>query len=114
MRAPLFASHFALLPVSCGPTTVEAVRFLAVILVALLLPLSMSAPSAMACSTTACCGPNCSSNTPVNQLSCCKAPVAPDRATSQARDTQHFDSIARMPVAAVILAISHSAKCRHR
>ena len=70
------------------------VRFLAIILIALLLPLSLSAPSAMACPTTACCGPNCSSTTPVNQLSCCKAPVAPDRATSQARDTQHFDSIA--------------------
>ena len=100
-------SQFALLPVFCGPAMVEGVRSLAIILVALLLPLSMSAPSAMACSTTACCGPNCSSNAPVNRLSCCKAPVAPDRATSQARDAQHFDLIARMPVAAVTLAIFH-------
>jgi hypothetical protein len=83
------------------------VRFLAIFLIALLLPLSMPAASAMACSTTACCGPNCSSNAPVNQLSCCKAPAAPDRATSQARDAQHFDSIARMPVAEVALAIFH-------
>jgi hypothetical protein len=43
----------------------------------------------------------------VNQLSCCKAPAALDRATSQAQDAQHYDSIASMPVAAVIIAISH-------
>lgn len=84
------------------------VRFLAIFLIALLLPLSMPADSAMVCSTTACCGPNCSSNAAVNQLSCCKAPVAPDRATSQARDAQHFDSIAKVPVAAATLAIVHS------
>lgn len=83
------------------------VRFLAILLIVLLLPLSLPAASAVACSTTACCGPNCSSNALVNQLSCCKAPVAPDRATSQARDAQHFDSIARIPVVQVTLAIFH-------
>jgi hypothetical protein len=83
------------------------VRFLAILLIAFLLPLSMSAPSAMACSTRACCGANCSRSAPANQLSCCKAPVAPDKAPSQAQDAQHFDSIASMPVAAVIIAISH-------
>jgi hypothetical protein len=100
-------SNFALLPVLCGAATVEAVRSLAIILVALLLQLSMSAPSAMACSTTACCGPNCSTSAPVNQLSCCKAPAAPDRAVNQAQDARLFDSIGSMPVAAVIIAISH-------
>jgi len=84
------------------------VRFLAIILIALLLPLSMSVPSATACYTPACCGANCSRSAPVDQLSCCKAPVAPDRASNQARDGQHFDSIASMPVAAVIIAISYS------
>jgi hypothetical protein len=44
----------------------------------------------------------------VNQLSCCKVPVAPDRATNQAQDAQHFVSIASMPLAAVIVAISPS------
>jgi hypothetical protein len=82
-------------------------RFLAMILIVLLLFPSISAPSAMACSTTACCGPNCSGAAPVNQLSCCKAPVAPDRATNQARDPQHFDSIGSMPAAAAVTAISH-------
>jgi hypothetical protein len=83
------------------------VRFLAIILIALLLPLSLSIPSFAACSTTACSAPNCPSTTPVNQLNCCKAPVTPDRATSQARDAQHFESIASMPVMAVIVAVSH-------
>src|SRR5208337_214865 len=103
-----FCNHFASLPVLCSRVKVCVVRFLAIFIVALLLLVSLNAPSAMACSTTACCGPNCSSNAPVNQLSCCKRPVAPDRATIQARDTQHFDSIGSMPVAAVIVAISHS------
>ena len=42
----------------------------------------------------------------MNQLSCCKAPVAPDRATNQARDGQHFDSMGAMPVGAVAIAIT--------
>jgi hypothetical protein len=88
--------------------TVVDVRSLAIILVALLLPLSLSAPSTIACPTTACCGAKCASNAPVNQLSCCQRPVAPERATIQARDTQHFDSIGRVPIAGVIVAISHS------
>jgi len=83
-------------------------RLFAIVLAILVLPFSISVPSAMACATPACCGPNCSNNAPVNQLSCCKTPVAPDRATNQARDTQHFDSVGSMPVAAVIVAISHS------
>jgi hypothetical protein len=83
------------------------VRFLAIILIALLFPLSVSAPSVTACSTRTCCGQNCSSVAPVNQLSCCKASGAPDRATSQAPETRHFDSIRSMPVVAVIVAISH-------
>ena len=87
---------------------IVVMRLLAIILAILLFPFSMSVPSAIACSTPACCGPNCSNNAPVNQLSCCKTPVAPDRATTQARDTQHFDSVGSMPVAAVIVAISHS------
>jgi hypothetical protein len=97
----------AILPVFCMRVTVEAVRSLAIILVALLLPIGMSAPLAMTCSTTACCGTNCSRNTPVNQLSCCKTPVAPDKATSEVQDVQHFESIRSMPVAAAIVAISH-------
>ena len=95
------------LPIKCLPATVMNVRLLAIILVALLLPLSVSVPSAMACSRTVCCGPNCSSDAPVNQISCCKAPLAPDRATSQAPEAQHLDSIARMPLATVIFAIFH-------
>src|SRR5271168_5394608 len=83
------------------------VRFLAIVLASLLLPLGLSLPSAMACSTTACCGPNCSSVAPVSHLSCCKAPVAPDRATNQARAAQHFDSLGSVPVTAATLAISH-------
>ena len=95
-----------LLPVSCSRGTVSIVRVLALLLIALLLPFSMSAPSGTVCFTTACCGANCSRSAPVNQLSCCPAPVAPDKATSQAQDAQRFDSIASMPVAAVIIAIS--------
>jgi hypothetical protein len=87
--------------------TVMTVRFIAILLVAVLLPLSINVPSVMACSTTDCCGANCSPGAPVSQMSCCKAPVAPDRAVSQAQDGHHFDSIERMPVAGVIVAISH-------
>src|ERR1700722_6415520 len=87
--------------------TVMLVRFIAILLVAVLLPLSFSLPSAMACSTTECCGANCAPGSPVSAVNCCKAPVAPDRAVSQAQDAHHFDSIATMPVAGVIVAISH-------
>jgi hypothetical protein len=87
--------------------TVKIVRFIGILLVAVLLPLSFSVPSAMACSTTECCGANCLPSAPVRQVNCCKAPVAPDRAVSQAQDAHHFDSIARMPAAGVIIAISH-------
>jgi hypothetical protein len=87
--------------------TVMTVRFVVILLVAVLLPLSFSVPSVMACSTTECCGANCSPSAPVSQVNCCKAPVAPDRAASQAQDAHHFDSIARMPAAGVIIAISH-------
>ncbi len=82
------------------------VRSLAILLIALLLPLSTSAPSAMACPMTACCA-NCPKAAPMNQMNCCKTPAAPDRATSQARDAQHFDSVGSLPVTAVITAISH-------
>jgi hypothetical protein len=88
--------------------TVKTVRFIAILLIAALLPLSsFSVPSVMACSTTDCCGTNCSPGAPVSEVNCCKAPVAPDRAISQAPDAQHFDSIATMPAAGVIIAISH-------
>lgn len=83
------------------------VRCLALIVIALLLPLSLSAPSAQACSTPACCAANCSSNSPVNQLSCCQAPAAPDRATNQARAAQHLDSIGSLTASAIIPAVSH-------
>ena len=43
----------------------------------------------------------------MSQVNNCRAPVAPDRAVSQAQDAHHFDSIATMPVAEVIIAISH-------
>jgi hypothetical protein len=86
---------------------VVVVRFFAMILIALLLPLSVSAPSVMACSTTECCGADCSRSIPVNQLNCCKAPSAPDRATNQARDPQHSDTFMSMPAPALIIAISH-------
>jgi hypothetical protein len=87
--------------------SVMVVRFIAILLVAVLLPFSFSVPSVMACSSTECCGANCLPSAPVSQVSCCKAPVAPDRAVSQAQDAHHFDSIGRMPVAGVIVAISH-------
>jgi hypothetical protein len=87
--------------------TILIVRLLAVILVTLLLPFSIGTPSAMACSTPSCCGPICPRSTPLNQSSCCKAPAAPDRATNQTRDAQHFDSIGSMLVAAAIVPISH-------
>jgi hypothetical protein len=51
------------------------VRFLATILIALLLPLSSSMPAAKACSTPACCCANCPPSAPLNQANCCKAPV---------------------------------------
>jgi hypothetical protein len=82
------------------------VRFLAILLVAALLPLSFNVPTVMACSRTECCGANCSPSAPVSQVNCCKPPVAPDRAISQGADAQHFDSIAMMPAAGVIIAIS--------
>jgi hypothetical protein len=87
--------------------TVMLVRLLVILLVAALFPVSFSVPSVMACSTTECCGVNCLPSAPVRQVNCCKAPVAPDRAVSQAQDAHHFDSIATMPVAGVMIAISH-------
>ena len=82
------------------------VRFLAVILIALMLPLSLSVPSAMACPAPACCA-NCPKTAPMNQLNCCKTPAVPDRAASQARGADHFDSIASLPATAAITTISH-------
>jgi hypothetical protein len=105
-RYPHFQSHFALLLVLCSRATVTIVRFFAIILIALLLPLSMRLPSATACSTTACCGPNCSLSAPVNQLSCCNTLVAPDRAKTQTQGAQHFDSTGSMPAAVATIAIS--------
>ncbi len=81
-------------------------RFLAVILIALMLPLSTSVPSAMACPTTAC-GANCPKNAPLHQPSCCQAPAVPDRATNQVRGADHFDSIASLTATAAITTISH-------
>jgi len=100
---------------SSAPLTVKIVRFLATILISLLL-LSMNAPSVMACSTSTCCGTTCSKSALVNQFSCCKAPVAPDRAVNRGQDGRQFDSIASMRVAAVIVAISqlHNIVVAHR
>jgi hypothetical protein len=98
-------SRFASLPIQCSRVMVVLVRFLALILIALLLPLGLSVESAMACSRTACCA-NCSKNAPVNQLNCCKAPAVPDKATNQARDAQHFGSIGSLPATGVKAAIS--------
>jgi hypothetical protein len=95
------------LPVLYSQVKVVPVRFLATILIALLFPLSSSMPAAKACSTPACCGANCPPSAPLNQVNCCKAPVAPDRAASQAQGAHHFDSISSMPVAGVIIAIAH-------
>lgn len=81
-------------------------RFFAVILIVLLLPLSPSVPSAMACPTMTGCA-NRSKSAPMNQPNCCKAPAAPDRATSQARAADHFDSVGSLPATAVITAISY-------
>jgi hypothetical protein len=83
------------------------VRFLALFLVTLLLPLSMSASSAMDCPSAACCGANCWPGAPLGQVNCFKAPVAPDRAANQGQDAQHFDSTGNIRVAAVMIAISH-------
>jgi hypothetical protein len=83
------------------------VRFFAIALIVLLLPLRLSMPEVKACSTSACCGPNCSESASANQVSCCKAPLPPDRAINPARDTRHFDSIATMPAVAVTIAIAH-------
>lgn len=104
---PHFQTRVALLPAPCSRVRVVVVRFLAIILVALLLPCSMSAPSATACPTMACCGTNCSRSAPVNQLRCCQPPAVPDKATNQARGAQHCESIRSLPVTAVIAAISH-------
>jgi hypothetical protein len=87
--------------------TVMLVRFIVILLLAALFPVSFSVPSVTACSTTECCGVNCLPSAPVSQVNCCTAPVAPDRATSQAQEAHHFDSIGRMPVAGVMIAVSH-------
>ena len=101
------AEHMMLLRLVPIRVTVMVVRFIAILLVAVLLPLNINVPSVMACSTTECCGANCSPGAPVSEVNCCKAPVAPDRAISQAQDALHFDSIATMPAAGVTIAISH-------
>jgi hypothetical protein len=90
-----------------SPATVAVVRFLAILLITLLLPLSLTTTSAIACSTTECCGTSCSQSTPVDQLSCCQISPAPDRAANPEGVAQHFDSVASMPTAAVVVAISH-------
>ena len=98
------AEHMRLLRLVPIRVTVMVVRLIAILLIAALLPLSsFSVPSVMACSTTDCCGTNCSPGA----VNCCRAPAAPDRAISQAQDAQHFDSVATMPAAGVIIAISH-------
>ena len=84
------AEHMMLLRLLLIRVTVMVVRFIAILLVAVLLPLSINVPSVMACSTTECCGANCSPGAPVSQVNCCKAPVAPDRAISQAQDAHAF------------------------
>jgi hypothetical protein len=81
------------------------VRFLAIILIALLLPLSMSVTSAAACSQMECCEANCSAATQSDWLSCCHASVAPDKAANQARDAQHLDSIENPLATAIFTAI---------
>ena len=87
--------------------TLLVVRVFALILVVLLLPMSISAPSATACSTTVCCGATCPSSAPVNQVSCCQTSPAPDRAIGQSRAAQHFSSIGNMPVVAIMATNSH-------
>ena len=77
-------------------------RLLAIFLIALLLPLSMSLPSAPACSQMQCCEANCSIAIPLKQLSCCQAPVALDKSAIQARDALHFDSL-ETPLATAIV-----------
>ena len=56
------------LPVPGSPVRVMDVRFLAILLVAALLPLSFSVPPVLACSTTDCCGANCSPSAPVSHV----------------------------------------------
>jgi hypothetical protein len=96
-----------LLLVQCDETTLVQVRLLAILLIALLLPLGMSTPSVTACSASACCGASCPSNAPVNQVSCCQAPAATDRATNQAPAVEHFESIGMLTATASIILISN-------
>jgi hypothetical protein len=100
----------ALLPALREGNTITLVRLLAAVLIALLLPLGMSVPSTMACSTQQCCGASCPSDASVNQVSCCQAPVAPERATSQALDVQHFGSMGTLTAAASIVLVSRNRK----
>jgi hypothetical protein len=99
--------HFAALLDRYGRANVMGVRFLAILLAALMLPVGFNASAGTTCSTPACCGADCAPSGPVSQVNCCRAPSAPDRATSQAQDAHHFDSIGRVPVAEVAIAISH-------
>jgi hypothetical protein len=103
-------NHFVPLSTLWNRVKVSIVRFLAIFLAILLLPFSMNLPSATACSAQECCGANCSPGAPLSQLNCCKAPVASDRATSQAQDPHHFDSIAGAPLVRMIAAVSHLQK----
>ena len=42
----------------------------------------------------------------MNQVSCCQAPADSDKATNQARTSQHLDSFGRLPVVTNLTAIS--------
>src|SRR5579863_2762258 len=96
------------LPVQRSPVTMVSVRFLTTLLIAVLLSFGSNGPSAMAVTTTACCGANCSSSAPpAHQLSCCQGPSVPDRATMQANDAQHFTSIGSKAAAWVTIAVPH-------
>src|SRR5258708_17690067 len=105
-RGRLRHDDFTRLPLLRGRNTVAVVRFLTAILITVLLLFSTVTPSATACATTACCGATCARSAPVNQVSCCQAPAASDTATNQARNAQHLDSFARLPVVTNITAIS--------
>ena len=83
------------------------VRFLAILLVALLLPLSLSAPSAMACSTNGVLRRELFDERSGESGELLQGAGGTGQSDQPSADAQHFDSIASMPVAGVIVAISH-------
>ena len=90
-----------------------AVRLIAIILIALLFPLTVSVPSVAACSTATCCGETCSDSIPADQFSCCGAPATSDWAINQACETPQLASVGYEPVATWLVAISPSRNVVH-